>query len=293
MTRRPVLHGQRRPVDPRNRPRTRLSLRGELLDLSGEEAGASPGQGQEGREGCPSGWPTSRVGAEQRQGPPDEAEGRGWRATRRWPPRPSAPASRTSTRSRSAGTAPRQQGHRGEEPAQGASATGCSSACRSPCRATASSGSSARTVSARRRCSRRLLGLEKADAGAVDVEDTVKISYVDQSRGGLDPNKNLWETVSGGHDYINVGQVEVPSRAYVSQFGFKGPDQQKKAGILSGGERSRLNLALTLRRAATCSSSTSRRTTSTSRRWARWRTHCSTSPDMSSSATTGGSSTGS
>ncbi|MFL6151561.1 MAG: energy-dependent translational throttle protein EttA [Ornithinibacter sp.] len=92
-----------------------------------------------------------------------------------------------------------------------------------------------------------IVGLEKVDAGVVDVGETVKISYVDQSRGGLDPNKNLWETVSGGHDYINVGQVEIPSRAYVSQFGFKGPDQQKKAGVLSGGERNRLNLALTLK----------------------------------------------
>src|SRR6187455_290812 len=78
-----------------------------------------------------------------------------------------------------------------------------------------------------------IVGLEDVDAGAVDVGETVKISYVYQSRGGLDPNKNLWETVSGGHDYINVGHVEIHSRAYVSQFGFKGPDQQKKAGVLS------------------------------------------------------------
>ena len=92
-----------------------------------------------------------------------------------------------------------------------------------------------------------IVGLEDVDDGVVDVGETVKISYVDQSRGGLDPNKNLWETVSGGHDYINVGHVEIPSRAYVSQFGFKGPDQQKKAGVLSGGERNRLNLALTLK----------------------------------------------
>ncbi|MFC7487946.1 energy-dependent translational throttle protein EttA [Knoellia sp. CPCC 206453] len=92
-----------------------------------------------------------------------------------------------------------------------------------------------------------IVGLESADGGLVDVGETVKISYVDQSRGGLDPNKNLWETVSGGHDYIQVGHVEIPSRAYVSQFGFKGPDQQKKAGVLSGGERNRLNLALTLK----------------------------------------------
>src|SRR6188768_2590888 len=92
-----------------------------------------------------------------------------------------------------------------------------------------------------------IVGLEDVDDGVVDVGETVKISYVDQSRGGLDPNKNLWETVSGGHDYINVGHVEIPSRAYVSQFGFKGPDQQKPAGVLSGGERNRLNLALTLK----------------------------------------------
>jgi ATPase subunit of ABC transporter with duplicated ATPase domains len=75
----------------------------------------------------------------------------------------------------------------------------------------------------------------------------VKISYVDQSRSGIDPDKSLWEVVSGGLDYIQVGQVEMPSRAYVAAFGFKGPDQQKPAGVLSGGERNRLNLALTLK----------------------------------------------
>ncbi|HPB72143.1 MAG TPA: energy-dependent translational throttle protein EttA, partial [Phycicoccus sp.] len=92
-----------------------------------------------------------------------------------------------------------------------------------------------------------IVGLEAPDAGTVDIGDTVRISYVDQSRGGIDPDLSLWEVVSGGHDYINVGHVEIPSRAYVSQFGFKGPDQQKKAGVLSGGERNRLNLALTLK----------------------------------------------
>ncbi|MBM6546837.1 energy-dependent translational throttle protein EttA [Janibacter sp. YIM B02568] len=92
-----------------------------------------------------------------------------------------------------------------------------------------------------------IVGLEEPDAGTVDIGDTVKISYVDQSRGGLDPEKSLWEVVSDGLDHIQVGQVEIPSRAYVSQFGFKGPDQQKKAGVLSGGERNRLNLALTLK----------------------------------------------
>jgi len=92
-----------------------------------------------------------------------------------------------------------------------------------------------------------IVGMEQADAGLVDIGDTVKISYVDQSRGGIDPKKTLWEVVSGGMDYIQVGNVEIPSRAYVSTFGFKGPDQQKPAGVLSGGERNRLNLALTLK----------------------------------------------
>lgn len=92
-----------------------------------------------------------------------------------------------------------------------------------------------------------ILGMEKADSGEVKVGETVKISYVDQSRGGIDPKKSLWEVVSDGLDYLKVGNVEMPSRAYVSAFGFKGPDQQKPAGVLSGGERNRLNLALTLK----------------------------------------------
>ncbi len=92
-----------------------------------------------------------------------------------------------------------------------------------------------------------ILGMEQPDRGTVKIGETVKISYVDQSRGGIDPKKSLWEVVSDGLDYIKVGQVEMPSRAYVSAFGFKGPDQQKAAGVLSGGERNRLNLALTLK----------------------------------------------
>jgi ATP-binding cassette ChvD family protein len=92
-----------------------------------------------------------------------------------------------------------------------------------------------------------IVGLEPLDGGELKVGETVQISYVDQTRGGIDPNKNVWEVVSDGLDYIQVGKTEVPSRAYVSTFGFKGPDQQKKSGVLSGGERNRLNLALTLK----------------------------------------------
>ncbi|KZS73475.1 energy-dependent translational throttle protein EttA [Mycobacterium persicum] len=92
-----------------------------------------------------------------------------------------------------------------------------------------------------------IVGLEEPDSGTVKIGETVKLSYVDQARAGIDPKKTVWEVVSDGLDYIEVGQNEIPSRAYVSAFGFKGPDQQKPAGVLSGGERNRLNLALTLK----------------------------------------------
>jgi ATP-binding cassette ChvD family protein len=94
---------------------------------------------------------------------------------------------------------------------------------------------------------RMIVGEEKPDDGELKVGQTVKISYVDQSRGGIDPGKNVWEVVSDGLDFIKVANFEMPSRAYIASFGFKGPDQQKKAGVLSGGERNRLNLALTLK----------------------------------------------
>jgi ATP-binding cassette ChvD family protein len=93
-----------------------------------------------------------------------------------------------------------------------------------------------------------IVGFEQPDSGEVKIGETVKVSYVDQSREGIDPKKTLWEVVSDGLDFIQVGNVEIPSRAYVSTFGFKGPDQQKPAGVLSGGERNRLNLALTLKK---------------------------------------------
>ncbi len=92
-----------------------------------------------------------------------------------------------------------------------------------------------------------IMGEEQPDSGSVTIGETVKIAYVDQSRSGLDGKKNVWEVISDGLDFIQVGKTELPSRAYVSSFGFKGPDQQKPVGVLSGGERNRLNLALTLK----------------------------------------------
>ncbi|MDY6810285.1 MAG: energy-dependent translational throttle protein EttA, partial [Actinomycetota bacterium] len=92
-----------------------------------------------------------------------------------------------------------------------------------------------------------IVGLEEPDSGNVKVGETVKLSYVDQGRASIDPKKTVWEVVSDGLDFIEVGQNEMPSRAYVSAFGFKGPDQQKRSEVLSGGERNRLNLALTLK----------------------------------------------
>jgi ATP-binding cassette ChvD family protein len=92
-----------------------------------------------------------------------------------------------------------------------------------------------------------IIGVEQPDAGELKIGETVQISYVDQNRAGIDPDKSVWEVVSDGLDYIQVGQQEMPSRAYIGAFGFKGPDQQKPAGVLSGGERNRLNLAMTLK----------------------------------------------
>ena len=94
---------------------------------------------------------------------------------------------------------------------------------------------------------RTIVGEEKPDGGVLRIGDTVSLSYVDQGRSGLDPKRSVWQVVSEGLDHIKVGNTEMPSRAYVSAFGFKGPDQQKPTGVLSGGERNRLNLALTLK----------------------------------------------
>jgi len=92
-----------------------------------------------------------------------------------------------------------------------------------------------------------IVGEEKPDSGSIRIGDTVRIAYVDQLRSGIDPNKNVWEVISDGESFIRAGHTEIPSRAYVAAFGFKGPDQQKPAGLMSGGERGRVNLALTLK----------------------------------------------
>ena len=107
---------------------------------------------------------------------------------------------------------------------------------------------------------RMIVGQEKPDAGTLKEGDTVALAYVDQDRSALDPNKNVWEEISGGQDRMKVGKRELPSRAYVASFGFKGTDQQKKVGTLSGGERNRLHLAKLLTVAATSCFSTNRRT---------------------------------
>jgi len=92
-----------------------------------------------------------------------------------------------------------------------------------------------------------ILGEEQPDAGTIRVGETVRIPYVDQMRAGIDPDKTVWEVISSGDAWIRAGRAEIPSRAYVAALGFKGPDQQKSAGLMSGGERDRVNLALTLR----------------------------------------------
>ena len=169
-------------------------------------------------------------------------------ATRRWPPRPRRPASSTSRRSRSR-PAPRlgnvvvevehlDKGFDGRMLIKDLSFT----LPRNGIVGVIGPNGVGKTT-----LFKTIVGLEQPDSGTVKVGETVKLSYVDQNRGGIDPKKNVWQVVSDGLDYIEVGQNEMPSRAYVSAFGFKGPDQQKPAGVLSGGERNRLNLALTLK----------------------------------------------
>ena len=137
-----------------------------------------------------------------------------------------------------------------------------------------------------------IVGLEPLTSGNLEIGETVKISYVDQMRGGIDPDKTLWEVVSDGLDIMQVAENEVPSRAYVASFGFKGQDQQKRAGVLSGGERNRLNLALTLKQGGNLLLLDEPTTTSMSRRSPRLSPRCWSSRAAPwSSATTACSST--
>ena len=245
---RPLLPGQRRPVDRRGRPRSRSTPTRATTRPTWRRSGAASRSRARRTPSSPSASRTSSSGSGPTPRPARPSPRPAWPATRRWRPRPTAPASSTSRRSRSRRARAWAARSSRSRTSRRASATGCSSTgCRSRCRATASSASSAPNGVGKTTLFKTIVGLEEPDDGNVKVGETVKISYVDQSRGGLDPKKNLWETVSDGHDYIQVGHVEIPSRAYVSQFGFKGPDQQKMAGVLSGGERNRLNLALTLK----------------------------------------------
>ena len=200
-----------------------LPLRGQLLDLPGEEGRAPRGPGQEGRQAAEAPPRRARVGALQRQGPADQVARPASRATRRWRPRPTAPASSTSRRSRSrrvrawvdlvieANNLNKGFGDRvliddlsftlarnGIVGVIGPNGVGKTTLFKT------------------------IVGLEKPDDGEVEIGETVKISYVDQGRGGLDPKKNVWEIVSDGLDYIKVGNIEIPSRAYVAQLRLQG-----------------------------------------------------------------------
>ena len=223
-------------------------VRGQLLHLPGEEGRAAAGRRARRTRSCRSGCARSWSGCARTPRAGRRRARPGCSATRRWPPRRRRPASSTSKRSRSR----RVRGW----------ATSSSRQPAWPRASTASMLIKDLSFSLPRggivgvigpngvgktTLFKMIVGQEKPDSGELRVGETVKISYVDQGRGGLDPAKNVWQVVSDGLDYINVGHVEMPSRAYVSAFGFKGPDQQKPAGVLSGGERNRLNLALTLK----------------------------------------------
>ena len=223
-------------------------LRGQLLDLPRDQEGPAQDRGAEGRQARQDARAASWSGSAPTPRPGRPRASRVWRATRRWRPRPTGCARSTPPRSTS-------------RPVRG-SVTWCSRPTK------LAKGFDDRTLMhdlsftlpragivgvigpngvGKTTLFRMITGQEQPDDGELKVGQTVKISYVDQSRGGIDPNKNVWEVVSDGLDFIKVANFEMNSRAYVASFGFKGPDQQKKAGVLSGGERNRLNLALTLK----------------------------------------------
>ena len=244
---RPVLPRQRGRVDPRTRPRPRLPVRGQLLDLPGEEGRAALVQGKKDQK-------LERRLRDELDWVRQNASGRQAKSKARLQRYEEMAAEAEKTRKLDfeeiqIPPGPRlgnvvveashlDKGFDGELLMKDLSFTlprGGIVGVIGP------NGVGKTTLF------RMIVGEEKPDAGELRIGETVKLSYVDQSRGGLDPKKTVFQVVSDGLDYINVGHVEMPSRAYVSAFGFKGPDQQKPAGVLSGGERNRLNLALTLK----------------------------------------------
>ena len=188
------------------------------------------------------------VGPLQRQGPPDQVPGPAGPLRGDGHRGGEDPQARLRGDPDPAGPAPGQHGDRGQRTCARASATGCSSTtCRFSLPRNGIVGIIGPNGVGKTTLFKTIVGLEKPDAGAVKVGETVRLSYVDQNRAGLDGDKTVWEVVSDGLDHLMVGKVEMPSRAYVAAFGFKGPDQQKPTKVLSGGERNRLNLALTLK----------------------------------------------
>ena len=217
---------------------TYLEKKAERLEVAGQE-GPEAAEAPQGR---------ARLGSFRRQGPPGQEQGSSRLATTRWRPKPRRPASSTSTRSRSRHP-PRlgdvvvevknlDKGFDGRVLIKDLSFT----LPRNGIVGVIGPNGVGKTT-----LFKTIVGLEEPDGGEVKIGQTVKLSYVDQNRSGIDPKKTVWETVSDGLDFIVVGQTEFPSRAYISSFGFKGHDQQKPAGVLSGGERNRLNLAMTLK----------------------------------------------
>ena len=242
---RPVLHGQRRRVDPRARPRTRLPLRGQLLDLPREEAGPPARPGQEGRQALQAPRRGARLGPQQRQGQADQVQGPA-RAVRgdggRGRPHPQARLRRDPD---PAGPASRQQGHRGQGPQEGLRRP---RPHRGPLLHPAAQrhrrASSARTVSARRPSSRRSSVSRRPTPARSTSARRSRSPTSTRAAAGSTRRRTSGRRSPAATTTSTSATSRSRRRAYVSQFGFKGPDQQKKAGVLSGGERNRLNLAL-------------------------------------------------
>ena len=222
-------------------------VRGELLDLSGHQEGTAAGRGPQGRQAGQDLGARAGVGplqpegaAGQEPGPAGPVRGAGHRGR-------AEPQAGLRGDQHPARPAAGQHGAGGPRPGQGV--RGPAALRRSELHPAAGRHRRCRRPERRRQVDPVPDDHRRGDPrlGVAELGETVKVSYVDQGRSGLDPNKNVWELVSDGLDHIKVASFEMPSRAYVASFGFKGPDQQKPAGVLSGGERNRLNLALTLK----------------------------------------------